>query len=114
MEAHQVPLKEPYIPRGQPGPRDVHSGPLVLLSGLRSGLILMPPQAGNYPDGSTELAPTVAQRDPDIIHAQKAALNGHRLGNFIHRKWNGKGSGTEGSLVAASEGRGAGKQLPLG
>lgn len=106
MEAHQVPLKEPYVPRGQHGPRDVHSGPLALLSGLTTGLILMAPEAGNYPNRSAELAPTVAQQDPGIIHTQKAALSGHRLGNFIHRKWNSKSSGTEGSLVAAREGRG--------
>lgn len=57
-----------------------------------------------------------AQRDlADIIHAQKVALNSHRLGNFIHRKWNSKGSGTEGSgSVGTREGRGSGKQLPLG
>lgn len=114
MGVHQVPLKEPYIPRGQHEPRDVYSAHLVLLSGLTTGLILMATQAGNDPNRSAELAPTVAQQDPDIIRAQKAAFSGHRLGNSIHRKWNTKGSGTEGSSVAAGEGRGAGKQLPLG
>ena len=91
---------------GQHETRDVHSGHLVLLSGLRTGLILKAPQVGNDPNRSAELAPTVALRDPDIIRAQKAALNGHRLGNSIHRKWNSNGSGTESSSVAAREGRG--------
>ena len=56
----------------------------------------------------------MAQRDPDIFHVQIAALSGHRLGNFIHRKGNSKGSGSEGSSVDAREERGAGKRLPLG
>lgn len=90
------------------------SWPLKDLSGLRTGLILMVPAAGIYPKRNTELAPTVAQGDPDIIHAQKAAPKGHRQGNFIHRKRNSRGSGTEGSSVGAREERGAGKQLPLG
>lgn len=73
----------------------------------------MVPEAEIYPKRRAELAPTVAWIDPDIFHVQKAALGGHRLGNFIHRKWNSKGSGSEGSSVGAREERRAGKQLPL-
>lgn len=113
MEAHQVPLKEPYVPRGQHGPRDVHSGPLALLSGLTTGLILMASEAGNYPNRSAELAPTAAQRDHHHPRSE-SSTQWPQTGELYSQEMEQQRLRDRGQLSGCQGGEGGGKQLPLG